>query len=247
MAIEIAGYRKASITKKRRLIVSVTGPWKSGKTHLSLTAPAPIALIDMDTGLEGVVEDWAKKKEILISSFDYHDASNQDEHLRLWEDCKQAYLKPLKHPKVRTVVWDTATEGYELIRMARFGKLNKVAMQGGVAVPYPYGPVNAEYRDLLRKALDSDKNVLLLHRTKDEYVNDKRTGRLVRAGLADMEFVVQVNLRTWYDEERGGFGFTVLDCRQNRDVIGLELVEPLNTFSFLATQVFTDTSEEEWE
>lgn len=241
------GFDRAPTERIHRLIISLTADWKKGKTTFALTAPAPIALIDMDTGLEGVIEKWAEQKEIHVKSFNYHDATSEDEWTKMWEDCKQAFLGALNNPRIKTVVWDTATEAFELIRMARFGKLNKVVMAGGKAVPYPWGPVNTEFRDLLRKSLGTRKNVIFIHKTKDEYRDDARTGNKVRAGFGDMEFVTQVNILLWKDVEKGGYGLTIEDCRQNSDVSGLELVDPLNTFINVASLIFPESEEEEWQ
>ena len=241
----LKGFERASTKKIHRLIASIVGDWKKGKTTFALTAPAPIALIDMDTGLEGVVEKWAKEKEIWVKTFDYHEAKDQDEWLEIWEDSKKAFTDALDDPKIRTVIIDTATEWYELIRMARFGKLNKVILEKGEARPYPWGPVNQEFRELLRKSLKTNKNVLFLHKTKAEYEDNEKTGRRIRAGFGDMEFIIQLNATCYRDGEKG-FYLVINDCRQNADVMGLELAEPLNTFPNLGMLVFPETSEEEW-
>ena len=250
----LPGFGDINTEIRKRLILSITGEWKTGKTEFSLTAPAPIAYIDMDTGTEGVIEKWAKKKVIKRISFDYHDSTDEREWREMWEKCSKAFIASLQHPQIRTLVWDTATEGYDLVKMARFGKLNKVNLHEGKALPYPYGPVNTEFRDLLRRALKTNKNVILIHKTKDEYVDDKRTGKKLMAGYGDIGGIVQVSIETWkkVETEKGEvrsrtFGITVKDCRQNREVDGMTLEEPLSTFPMLAMQVFPESSEEEWE
>ena len=73
-----------------------------------------------------------------------------------------SYQWALAEPAVRTISVDTATELWELLRMARFGKLTQV-------MPYQYGPVNAEFRSLIRMAYASDKNLILLHKMRKVY------------------------------------------------------------------------------
>jgi len=112
-------------------------------------------------------------------------------------------------------------------------------------MPYHYGPVNAEYRELIRKAYASGKNLILLHKMKDEYVNDKRTGSLKRSGFSDTGYMVQVNVRMWRDEENN-FHLYVKDCRQSPEVAGLDLLNDMANFTTLATLVFPETTEKDW-
>lgn len=242
----IQGFEKAEKHVAKRLIISVEGMEKEGKTSFALSAPGPIALFDMDIGLEGVINKWVDEKEIYVASFDYRDATNQDEWLAMWMKMRKAYLTALKDKAIRTLVWDTGTEAWELVRLARFGQLSQV-------MPQHYGPVNAEFRDMLRKVYETDKNLIMLHKMKDEYVligdrktgKSERTGGHVRAGFSDVGYLMQMNLRVWRNEE--GFGLTVRDCRQNAEIAGMDISEPMNTFPFVAAEVFGDTSPEDWE
>jgi len=243
----IKGYTKAVKSKLRRIILNVEGQEKEGKTHFALTAPGPIALIDMDTGLESVVDKFVKGKDIWIKSYNWQDATDQGEWVEMWESSKASYLDAVKSKEVRTIVVDTATEWYEMVRLARFGKLNKVAMVDGKAVPLPWGPVNTEFRDLIKKVYESDKNLVLVHKLKKEYIKDTWTGDYERAGYGDMQYIVQMNIRVWRSDE-GAWGITIRDCRQNAELVRQEITDPMpTTFAFLASQVFLDTKEEDWE
>jgi hypothetical protein len=250
---KLEGFEKAQKTeKKKRTIIGVEGLEKEGKTSFALSAPGPIALFNMDIGLEGVVEKYIDEKEILVADFDYRDATSASEWVEMWERIKKAFLAAGKNKDIRTVVLDTATEMWELLRLARFGKLTQVQ-------PYHYGPVNTEYRDLIRKIYDTDKNLILLHKMKSEYINDKSTGEMIRSGFADTGYLTQINIRVWRRNlaqdgrsvnlkiNDGTFGLTVADCRQKADVAGVELTDPLNTFPMLMTQVYPETDSEEWE
>ncbi len=244
----VPGFSLAKTEPIHRLVISMEALWKQGKTHFALTAPAPICYIDMDTGTEGVIEKFSKDKEIQVCQFDYHDSTELAEWVRMWEECKKAFIDACNSKRIRTVIWDTATEAYELIRMARFGKLNKVVMSEGKALPLPYGVINTEFRDMLRQALKTDKNFIFIHKMKDEYIKNERTGGVKRSGFGDMEFVVQMNIRTWFNAEGKIFGLTVMDARHGmKEFAGLQLEEPLNTFPVLASQIFPNTSIEDWE
>lgn len=246
------GFELATKKTMRRMIISVAGQEKQGKTRFGLTAPGPIALFNLDIGLEGVIDQFVDKKEIQVADFNYRDATKPSEWEEMWERMKKAYYTALSSPRIRSLVVDTASELWELVRLARFGKLDRVQ-------PYHYGPVNAEFRDLIRKSYDSNKNVILLHKMKREYIDDKATGNYERSGFGDTPYLVQANLLTWritgMDRLTGGkredgytgFGITVVDCRQQAELAATELLEPMNSFPFFASQVYPDTEISEWE
>ena len=52
------GFAPIKKLDRTRLIVSVEGLEKRGKTHFAMTAPPPIAYFDMDIGAEGVVNKF---------------------------------------------------------------------------------------------------------------------------------------------------------------------------------------------
>ncbi len=234
------GFRKADPTVRKRLVVSVEAMEKQGKSHFSLTAPGPIALFDFDTGLEGVIHKFAKEKDIYVS--DYRRLGNvlkPEEYLAMWERFKREYVACIQEGPVRTIIMDTATEVWELLRLARFGKLTQV-------MPYHYGPVNAEFRELIRLGYGSDKNLILLHKMKPEYVNDKSTGKYVRSGFGDTGFMVQVNIRLYRDSDNI-FIMWIKDSRQNPDIAGIEIpISNVLGFPLLGTMVLPETQEKDW-
>jgi len=63
------GFDLADTEVKPRVILSVEGREKEGKSHLAMTAPGPIGIINMDLGLEGVVHKFARDKKIYVSSY----------------------------------------------------------------------------------------------------------------------------------------------------------------------------------
>lgn len=246
---EQAGFRRANEAVKKRLIMAIDGREKSGKSHFALSGPEPIGVINLDIGLDGVVQKWQDDKEIYV-----HDVRVDIQGLKeltpekAAAEADRAYSQVVKAYKAvlgqaRTVVWDNATEIWELLRMARFGKLDHVK-------PHHYGPVNAEFRDLLRMAYDQDKtNLILLHKMKDEYVNDARTGLVKRSGFSDTGFLVQVNALCYRGPEETVpecFHMQIADCRQNAELADVDFGGQDCNFQSLAMQVFPGTKEAEW-
>lgn len=236
------GFSLASeIEVQPRLIISIAGLEKQGKTHFSLTAPGPIAFFSTDIGEEGVITKF-NDKEVYIMSIDKIDEDSAEQAPAEYARFKEAYKGMLRGTDVRTIIFDTATEIWEILRMARFGRLTQV-------MPYQYGPVNAEYRALIRDAYNYNKNLILLHKMKPQYINDKRTGEYDRAGFGDTGFLVQVNTQIYrYSQGDGGdFALWIKDCRHNPDLVDEELSGPMCTFQFLASSIMPDVDPAMWE
>ena len=219
-----------------RMTVVVKGRWKTGKTNFSLTAPPPIAHINLDVGLEGVIEKFRRIKEIYTDDYIYRTETGQSTQaiaLPVWTKLREDYTFFLNSKETRTIVMDTESEAFDLIRFARLGTL---------ALPreasYKYGPVNAEFRQLLLSAMASDKNLILIKKMKDEYIKNERTGNDEPAGYKEISYLVQVNLLAWRDGLDGPFHLTIEDCRQNPDVGGMDLEGEMCDWEFLKGLVF---------
>lgn len=246
-SLTTAGFKKIDDVVKHRLVVCAYAREKQGKTHFSLTAPDPIAYFGLDIGHEGVVQKFTKDKTIytpdegikLPTVVEMATDGPKIDVQAIWDKYKKATIAAFQSPEIRTVVWDTATEAWELLRLARFGRLTQV-------MPVQYGPVNAEMRGLLRIAFDSSKNFILLHKMKAEYINDKRTGGWEVAGFSDAKYIAQCNVELFHDKDTGEFGMRVDSCRQNMGVSGEEFRDSMCSFPFLASMVF-GTGTEEWE
>ena len=236
----LPGFSPAAVTTKRRLIMSLDALEGAGKTRFALTAPGPIAFINLDEGLEGVIEPFQTQKQIYLCQIKLEFDGSRDQIIKAAErelaKFDAAYQIALK--QARTLVVDTATELWELMRLAAFGKLAQV-------LPHQYAEVNQAMTRLLKLAYDADCNLLLTHRLKPEWINDRRTGQYEFAGFKDIPFLVQAHARLWTDSD--GFHLRVGKCRQNAGVVGLELVNELINFSMLASFVFPDSSPDDWQ
>ena len=96
----------------------------------------------------------------------------------------------------RTMVVDTHTEFWQMLRLARFGKLEQVP-------PKKYDEVNKEMRDMVKAVKQRrDLNAFFIHKYKKEYAATKKpdgtqgmdswTGFYERAGFGDMGFLSDV-------------------------------------------------------
>lgn len=232
--LKAMGFSDEIVPTPRRLIASVMGQAKTGKTHFCLTAPAPIIFFNIDLGTEGVVgkfqtgSDTQEAKQVFVYNIRVPKGESKDVYERMWQELKQRMETAYKLHS-GTVVCDTGSEAYELCRLAYFGKLTQV-------LPHHYQVVNNDWREFMRMAYDSQMNTLLIHKVKPKYVNNVRTTEYEIAGMGEIPYLVQANLSTFREDTEEGqqFGLTVTDCRQNASLSGTVLRGyPMNTFEFL--------------
>lgn len=202
--------------RPRRLVLSLSGREKSGKSHFAFTAPDPIFLFNIDIGTEGVLDKFqiAGKK---VYNYDVRvpKGAKKEVYESMWKDMKQRIEIVYKMSR-GTLIVDTATEGFELARLAHFGKLTQV-------LPHNYAEVNSEWREFMRMAYDSAMNTVLIHKTKPKYINNIRTGEYEVAGFGETGYLVQCNATTYREQTPDGeirFGLTIDDCRQNPSLCG---------------------------
>lgn len=245
----------ASDSPKRRIIGRSYGDVGTGKTHFWLTAPAPIVVLSMDRGTEGVIEQFIDQgKEVRIVEYDWmtvdktaSDNNNelQDKAIEIRDQFIADHEVAVQH--ARTVIWDRETDIWELFRYAHLGKPNDD--------PKNYAPLNQMYRRLINLAKATDVNFGCIQGLKNEWgtrVNPNSgkkqgfaTGKRIAHGFDELDGLVHVNLE--HTRADGIMGVTVGKVRgpgamkiQDQSFEGL-------TFPEFATQVFPDTSEGDWE
>lgn len=251
-------FKPATDEAKRRLIVCVQGLEKRGKSHWALTAPDPIAYMSLDIGTEGVVNKFINgelaAKEIYLSTYrnfvkrnskgEVDTKATGDQAEKEWGKFVKDYETALDMG-VRTVIVDTGSEMWELLRLSAFGKLDQVPS-------FMYGPVNGAFRELVRQAYDNDTNLILIHKYKKQYKGSEWSGKFERAGFGDVGYLSQVVVECERkpikkNGEGGEFVTKVLDCRQNANLVGEEYEEEFSTFQMLACDVIQGSTPDEWE
>jgi hypothetical protein len=240
----------------RRIVASTASGQKTGKTHFATTWPKPQGWLITDTGSEEVIrkrirEGSIRRQDIVLRTFEipetYINREAQPEYQKAWQSMCAAYLALVGDPSIRTLVVDTFTEMWEMARLAAFGKLTQV-------LPQHYGPLNSEFRGLMKEAYArKDLNILYIHKVKKEYKEGKKgdsnwTGNWERAGFGDAQYLVDVNMENFYEGgEQRQFGVRLFDCRQNPDAIALELDGEMATFGWIASAIWPDTLNTDWE
>ena len=225
-------------------ILSFEGLEKSGRTHLACQGPEPIAYQGLDTGEDTMQKLRASGKKIAAAVYHYaHDpktknteAQAEEIKKKVWDKFYTDYHAALTW--ARTVVWDTATEVWELLRLANFGKLSQVP-----EIAYP--AVNSEFKEMVRAAQKANVNLMLIHQVKEERETkvvmtakgpaerSVPTGRLTRAGMNKIGYLVDAYLLTRYVDpkftgkgkdrkqtEPGHFEVEVLRARHAHEMVG---------------------------
>jgi len=227
----------------RRLVAHICGKEGTGKTHCALTAPDPVVYYNVDIGTEGVVEKFQQgtatvsgvpvpRKQVLVHTVRVPKSNDmQQAYVDLWEDFKGKWEAAYGLGR-GTVVLDTATEAWELARLARLGKLTQV-------MPHNYVEVNKEWREMLRLAYDSSMNTVLINKLKPVWVNNQRTDRYEAAGFSDTGYTVQITMEMVRQDTEAGpqFSAFVTKCRQRPELMGRHLVGPNCSFEFLLNQI----------
>lgn len=219
-----AGFEYPATTIPRRLIANVNGLPKTGKTHFALTGKKPIVYFNLDNGDEGVIQQFLPDKEIIQYNVHIPEGEDKKVYDALWTDLRKKFDMALQMPQ-GTVVMDTASEGYELSRLAEFGKLAGVK-------PFNYADVYREWRKIIDDCYASKVSVVFIHTLKPRYVDDKRTSEYDVAGYNQMEYISQINIRTFRtihpETKQSMFSARVIDCRHMTSWNGKELpVHPM--------------------
>ena len=233
--LETMGFDDTIRERPRRLVASVDGMPKTGKTHFALTAPEPIFFINIDIGTEGVVDKFqAEGKRIYLYDVRVPRTASKEIWVPMWENLKKIFEK-VYQVGAGSVVVDTDTEAYELARLAKFGKLVQV-------LPQHYAEVNNEYREVLRLAYDSAMNSIFIHKMKPKYINNARTNEYEPSGMSDMEYNVQTNITMYREDTDEGpeFSAFIKDCRHNPIVNGEWLKGEMCSFEFLLSLIHGD-------
>ena len=209
----------------RRIVASVAGFEKTGKTHLGGTGRSPIVFVKLDTGTEGVIEKFGDTKEIYIYDIPFSrpagllgDGETRD-WKKKWTDFNDT-LQRIYALNPGTVVIDTWTEGYALARLAHFGKLSQV-------LSHQYGPVNDDLAAVVGLAFGAKHTTtLFIHKMGYKFASDPPQTEV--KGWKEMDYMVQVNLRNSKVPAEAGVGMDtfysqIKDCRQNPNAVGYAL------------------------
>lgn len=185
-------------------LINVEGEEKTGKNHFAFTAPKPLLCISVDRDARPVAR---KFKGVHVAAFDWElplkKATTQavsDVTRPVWKEVEELFYDALKSTRVKTIVMDTGTRLWDLIRLAKFGKLQQVP-------PVLYTQVNALFERMILAGQGTGKHIIWLHRLGERWIDVKKNGKYVgmntgemkRLGFKSMGFDVEANIRLTRD------------------------------------------------
>jgi hypothetical protein len=164
---------------------------------------------------------------------------------------KAAAFKLYAHPEIKSIGVDTGTQLWEDILFAHYGRNERI-------MPRDRGPANQEMIDFLNCL--SGKHLIITHRAREVWRNDKPTGRNELAGFPHMGYHLNVLAECVCDEtvqpDANGsytdrFQLNVSLCQDNPDIQGPNgkglLVDDQINFQTLAYSIYPDVDPNQWE
>jgi len=222
-----------------RLSVLTTGKTKNGKSHWAyFTTPEPVVALMLDPGALPIIQKAVDSGRNILPRFINHSRKEtQDAAKKLWQEYRSAVRAVLAAKSVRTLVIDTSQEAWELLRMAEFGRLEKV-------MGYQYGGANAEFGGLIDELYYGrpDLNTIYIDKSKKAYVDDKWDGKsMERRGFAGLEFQVDLSIHHYFKSRK--FGFEIDESEATRfgpQFSGLKFEGEECSFMDLAMHIYGD-------
>jgi hypothetical protein len=162
------------------------------------------------------------------------------------------YARMLDDKSIKTIVIDTGTQLWEDILFAHFGKSQQIK-------PVSRGLPNQEMKNLLNAC---EKNLIVIHKSKEKWADDKPTGKYERAGYGyvayDMNVCVQhsrdnaIHNRECKESDAGCvcWAIRISECQANPELVGGGELSKLTgrrvTFAHLARRIFPDSQLSDW-
>ncbi len=223
-------------------VISVQGEQGSGKTFLATSAPPKVAIFSTDARYEGVIKRFPDYKErFLVGDYMpqvdlsadqlFKDGMGRDGdpmakeaskvaadkqsaviERQAWKPFREDYFNALRDDSIRTLIWDQADELNEILRLVNFGKLEANPQMN-------YGPVNQEYKNLIKQARAARKVLVLVHQMTNEYKTgddgkSASTGRRKRRWNEHAGYLIDSFVQTRKDEQ-GRFTVNIIQAKLN--------------------------------
>ncbi len=248
------------------LVVATDGKPRTGKSRFAATAPDPIGVMINDRNSRWTFAKHAKEtgKKIVAPDKDFIRVEDPIKLATLSVDqamayyrkhvdaFKKEYFSMLADKTIKSIVIDTGTQLSEDVLFANYGRNQRIMARDR-------GAYNQEMKDML---VACDKNLIVIHRSKEVWRDDKPTGRFERAGYGHISYEMNVCVQHYRDDivhkkacaesERGCvcFGIRITECQANPELVGSgdesKLVGRRVTFAHLAQRIFPDSSLEDW-
>lgn len=234
---------------RRRLIITVNGQPKTGKTRFLLTAPKPLVYFNFDEGFdpdENPMREFMGEdiqvfhRKLPVDPLGLRE-ENIDRYKEIWQDFEEVHTRAMQDDSIRSIGWDSGSEIWEIARMVYLGRLTNVKS-------HHYTEVNARFKALTRMANEYRKNLIITHHVKPLYQNDMRTENFEPSGFSGVEAIAQCNTWTYFDpDEDPAFWMKVSNCRYEPFLADRIFEGRMLEFKFIAQAAFPESDLEDWE
>lgn len=255
---------------KRTAVTNIVGPTDSGRTSLALSSAGPIALIHTSEKYKGVIEPFARQKEIKLVDiplpFRRSSMGDLDKKVSnieaLQEACKplvdkfyEAFFDAYKWAK--TVIIDTDDQLYVVFQMAAYGTSTPASSKGALN----WAEMNAEWLSLLSHARrQMGCNTVFISGASNEWKLRKnpstgkesrqKTDKLIRDGHDYVPKKCDVCIRCEQVVKDGGAHFTATVTKgwmSSAEVNGFSLSGKASTLPMFMSRVVPGSKLEEWQ
>jgi len=237
------GFQRIKPIRIKRIAMEVSAETKAGKTRLILTMTPPVAILNFDRSLNDILPEFPDV-DLIVKDFSQKysegEVVGQAQAEMLEREFGAAYRALLDNKHVRSIGIDKGTTLWEVMRYAEWGKITNIKA-------HHYVPVNARMRRYMSAYLSHDKNLIVTHDTKEEWLDEKPTGRMLVDGFKYTPSLMQVNASMWREKEGDReFKMLITGCGTNADLVGWEFVNADIDFKKIAPMVMDDTSAADW-
>jgi len=261
-----AGFTAEVKPRTASIVLNIAGVEGTGKTHWALTAPKPLFYQSTDFGDDGVIQK-AEGQIIRPTKGDYKlaiphefrafvdreetDAARKTREGRLANYVHDNFYRPFHDDYaaaikagVRTVVWDTALEVWELVRLSVYGRAatNRDDLKT---------EANSKMKELIRLANVNNVNLVMINRLKPKWesyfdqgggVKWRQSAEWEMQGYDKSPELVAINLWTKFTAP-DNFELMVKKCRDNPQYVG----ETFGAMPFIDLMGLLIPSVEVWE
>ena len=206
----------------KRIIVSIWGKEKTGKTHFALTFPEPIVFLDFDLGLEGVIDKFGDKRIYWKAYTSRTPELTVADANRMLMEFVDDYQNAL-NLGAGTIVVDTATHLWQLIQKVRMDEIKRKREKKGQEVyPFDYADANAYYQNLVNAVKSTKLNLVLLHRAREIYdARGHKTGEFEAQQNNGTPYLVQIVIHL--EKRKHERVATIESCRMYPELEGVSL------------------------
>ena len=198
----------------RSCTTSIYGMPNSGRTTLALTMPGDVCLCSTSEKVDGIVEEFAKRKDIYLKRVKTGFLSSWGEE-KVIELASQSLSEVEKSWSVgvsqfRTFIMDTHTDAWSIARHSEFGDYRATSGR----IESNYGGINVKFRALMalqrdNAYKDNAASVILIGAAKEKWIGFDRTGRYYQLGNSCVDQLSDVVIFMERDEVTGKIFATI--------------------------------------